>query len=51
MPPGFLRVNRMGWGELRIGDVYVQIKRSPFSPVDDDTLLAAARQLVPVPGG
>jgi hypothetical protein len=51
VPPGFLRVNRMGWGETRIGDVYVQIKRSPFSPVDDDTLVAAARQLVPVPGG
>jgi hypothetical protein len=51
VPAGFLRINRMGWGELRIGDVYVQIKRSPFSPVDDDTLLAAARQLVPVPGG
>jgi hypothetical protein len=51
VPPGFLRVNRMGWGELRIGDVYVQIKRSPFSPVDDGMLLAAARQLVPVPGG
>jgi hypothetical protein len=51
VPAGFLRINRMGWGELRIGDVYVQIKRSPFSPVDDDTLLATARQLVPVPGG
>jgi hypothetical protein len=41
----------MGWGETRIGDVYVQIMRSPFSPVDDDTLLAAARELVPVPSG
>jgi hypothetical protein len=51
VPPGFLRINRMGWGELRVGDVYVQIRRSPFSPVDDDTLLAAARQLVPAPGG
>jgi hypothetical protein len=51
VPSGFLRINRMGWGELRIGDVYVQILRSPFSPVDDDTLVAAARQLEPVPGG
>lgn len=50
VPPGFLRINRMGWGELRVGDVYLQIMRSPFSPVDDDTLLAAARQLEPVPG-
>jgi hypothetical protein len=51
LPSGFLRINRMGWGELRIDDVYVQIMRFPFSTVDDDTLVAAARQLEPVPGG
>jgi hypothetical protein len=51
VPAGFLRINGMGWGELRVGDVFVQIMRSPFSSVTDDTLLAAARQLVPVPGG
>jgi hypothetical protein len=39
-----------GLGELRIDAVYVQIMRFPFSKVDDDTLVAAARQLEPVPG-
>ncbi len=50
VPPGFLRINRMGWGELRVGRVYVQITRVPFSGGVAD-LLAAARRLVPAPGG
>jgi hypothetical protein len=51
VPTGFLRISRMGWGELRVGDVYVQIMRFPFSSVADGTALAAARQLAPVPDG
>ena len=51
VPPGFLRINRIGWGELRVGNVYVQITRAPFSGGSDDLLVAAARQLVPAYGG
>lgn len=49
VPPGFLRINRMGWGELRVGNVYVQITRFPFSGGGDVLLVAAARQRVPAP--
>jgi hypothetical protein len=46
-----LRINRMGWGELRVGNVYVQITRAPFSGGSEDLLVAAARQLMPASGG
>jgi hypothetical protein len=48
MPPGYLRIARMGWGELRVGDLYVRVSRVPTGV--DPTILDAARRLVPVPG-
>ncbi len=46
---GFLSINRMGWGLVRLGDVYVEITHIPFAAGVDDTFVAAARRLVPVP--
>jgi hypothetical protein len=49
MPAGYLRIARMGWGELRVGDLYVRVSRAPTGV--DPAIVAAARELVPVPGG
>ena len=49
MPAGYLRIARMGWGELRVRDLYVRVTRVPTGV--DATIVAAARQLEPVPGG
>jgi hypothetical protein len=47
---GFLRINRMGWGLVRLGDVYVEITHIPFAGGVDDTVVQAARRLAPAPG-
>lgn len=49
MPAGYLRIARMGWGEVRVGGLYVRVTRAPTGV--DPTIIAAARQLVPVPAG
>lgn len=49
MADGYLRLARMGWGELRAGGLYVRVTRVPSGV--DRAIVDAARQLVPVPGG
>jgi hypothetical protein len=49
MPAGYLRIARMGWGELRVGDLYVRVTRVPSGV--DRTVIDATRRLVPLPGG
>jgi len=49
VPDGYLRLARMGWGELRAGGLYVRVTRVPTGV--DPTIVAAARRLAPVPGG
>jgi hypothetical protein len=39
----------MGWGLMRLGDVYLEITHIPFGGGLDDTVITAARRLVPVP--
>jgi hypothetical protein len=50
-PAGFVGINGMGWGLLHVGDVYVEITRFRFAAGVDDAVVAAARQLAPVPPG
>lgn len=49
MPAGYLRIAQMGWGELRVDDLYVRVTRVPSGV--DRTVIDAARRLVEVPGG
>jgi hypothetical protein len=49
VPDGYLRLARMGWGELRAGGLFVRVTRVPTGI--DATIVAAARRLAPVPGG
>ena len=49
VPDGYLRLARMGWGELRAGGLYVRVTHVPSGV--DPTIVAAARQLVPAPDG
>lgn len=48
-PTGYLGINAFGSGYMRVGDVYIEVKRSPFGDGVDATVVAAARRLVPVP--
>jgi hypothetical protein len=48
-PMGCLGINAFGWSYVRVGDVYVELKRYAFSDDVDGNVVAAARRLVPVP--
>jgi hypothetical protein len=48
-PAGFVSLNVFGWGQLRVGDVYVQITGGFPRAASEELTVAAARQLVPVP--
>jgi hypothetical protein len=48
-PAGFFRTNLSGWGYLRVGELHIQIREFSFFPDVDQHVLAAARQLEPVP--
>jgi hypothetical protein len=47
-PPGYMALNPFGWGQLRVGDVYVEITRFPVAG-SEDLVIAAGKQLAPVP--
>jgi hypothetical protein len=47
-PPGFVAVNRFGWGFLRVGGLYVEISRVAAG-ANDSLVAEVARRLVAVP--
>ncbi len=50
-PTGSMSVSEMGWGTLRVGDVYVQVIAAPLGGGASDRIVDFARSLVPVPSG
>jgi hypothetical protein len=53
MPPpvGYLSISEMGWGSLRIADVYIQVVAAPLGGGVGDQVVDFARNLVPLPTG
>jgi hypothetical protein len=48
-PTGYVSVNDFGWGNLRVGDVYVSVRADAALSGVQETVVEAARKLLPVP--
>ena len=50
-PSGYMSLNGFGWGSLRVGDMYVQVRAAPLGGGVSDQAVDFARNLVPLPTG